>query len=134
MTRRAPTSTDRAWGLFSGGPTARTHWPIVQFMSVIERRLRVVFTPVGDTVDAEREPMIELRLVTSSLAAASVTNLQIGECVMLRDRWFYVRGVSPMAAADRVELEDADTGEVVEASSNEIAPSPRWQCERDPLA
>ena len=93
-----------------------------------------MFTPVGDTVDAEREPMIELRLVTSSLAAASVTNLQIGECVMLRDRWFYVRGVSPMAAADRVELEDADTGEVVEASSNEIAPSPRWQRERDPRA
>jgi len=134
MTRCALTSTDHAWGLFSGGPTARTRWPIVQFMSVIERRLRVVFTPVGDTVDAEREPMIELRLVTSSLAAALVTNLQIGECVMLRDRWFYVRGVSPMAAADRVELEDADTGEVVEASSNEIAPSPRWQRERDPRA
>jgi hypothetical protein len=78
--------------------------------------------------------MIELRLVVpSSLSAASVTNLQIGEYVTLGDGWFYVRGVSPVGAAVRVQLEDVDTGEWVEASPEEIAPSPRWR-ERDPRA
>jgi len=76
--------------------------------------------------------MIEVRLVvTSSLSAASVTNLQIGEYVTLRDGWFYVRGVSTQGAAVRVQLEDVDTGEWVDASLDEIAPSPRWQRERD---
>jgi hypothetical protein len=60
-----------------------------------------------------------------------VTNLQIGEYVTLRDGWFFVRGVSPQGAAVRVQLEDADTGEWVEASLDEIAPTPRWQRERD---
>jgi hypothetical protein len=74
-------------------------------------------------------------LVTSSLAAASVTNIQLGEYVMVRDRWFCVRGVSPMGAPDRrVQLEDADTGELVEASVDEIAPTPRWQRKPDPRA
>jgi len=60
-----------------------------------------------------------------------VTNLHIGEYVTLRDRWFYVRGASPTAAADRrVQLEDAETGELVEASLDEIARSQRWQHER----
>ena len=79
--------------------------------------------------------MIGLRLVTSSLSAASVTDLHIGECVTLRDRWFYVRGVSPTGAANRrVQLEDVDTGERIEACLDEIAPSPHWQRERDLLA
>jgi hypothetical protein len=61
-----------------------------------------------------------------------VTNLHIGEYVTLRDRWFYVRAVSPTAAADRrVQLEDAETGELVEASLSEIARSRRWQHARD---
>ena len=90
---------------------------------------------MGDTVDVEPEPMIELRLVTSSLSAASLTNLHIGEYVTIRDRWFYVRGVSSTVAENcRVQLEDMDTGERVEASPDEIEPSPRWRRERDPSA
>ncbi len=90
------------------------------------------FTLVGDTADVERELMIELRLVTSSLSAASLTNLHIGEYVTLRDRWFYVRGVSSKTAAScRVQLEDMDTGERLEASSDEIEPTPRWRRSAD---
>ena len=91
---------------------------------------------MGDTVDGERELMIEPRLVlTSNSLCGFVTNLHIGEYVTLRDRWFYVRGVSSTAAENcRVQLEDMDTGERVEASPDEIEPTPRWRRERNPRA
>ena len=50
-----------------------------------------------------------------------MANLHIGDSVTFRDRVYLVRGMSPMGVeAHRVQLEDADTGEHVEASIGDI--------------
>ena len=50
-----------------------------------------------------------------------MTNLHIGDCVMFRDRAYLVRGMSPMGVETRrIQLEDVDTGERVEASIGDI--------------
>jgi hypothetical protein len=48
-------------------------------------------------------------------------DLHIGARVMLRDRVFFVRGISPMRVTPcRVHLEDVDTGEEVEADADDL--------------
>ena len=50
-----------------------------------------------------------------------MTNLHIGERVMFRARAYFVRGFSPMGVpARRVYLEDAATGDRVEASIDDV--------------
>jgi hypothetical protein len=67
-----------------------------------ERRERTVFRYKLHWADRDGgSRSLDPRLVISSLAAASVTDLQLGECVMLRDRCFYVRSVSPMGVTDQ---------------------------------
>lgn len=48
-------------------------------------------------------------------------DLHIGDRVTLGGRVFFVRGVSPMSAVPcRVHLEDAETGEEVEADADDL--------------
>lgn len=50
-----------------------------------------------------------------------MADLHIGDRVMLRDRAYIVRGVSPMSTTPcRVHLEDAETGEEVEADADDL--------------
>lgn len=47
--------------------------------------------------------------------------LHIGDRVTLGGRVFFVRGISPMSAVPcRVHLEDAETGEEVEADADDL--------------
>jgi len=48
-------------------------------------------------------------------------DLHIGERVAFRDRVYFVRGVSPMSVVPCwVHLEDAETGEEVEADADDL--------------
>lgn len=48
-------------------------------------------------------------------------DLHIGDCVTFRDRAYLVRGMSPKGVETRrVQLENVDTGEHVEASIGDI--------------
>jgi hypothetical protein len=50
-----------------------------------------------------------------------MAELHIGERVTFRDRAYIVRGVSPMSAIPcRVHLEDAETGEEIEADTADL--------------
>lgn len=48
-------------------------------------------------------------------------DLHIGERVLLGDRVYVVRGLSPMSAEPyRVHLEDVETGEEIEADADDL--------------
>ena len=50
-----------------------------------------------------------------------MAELHIGERVTFRDRAYIVRGISPMGVTPcRVHLEDAETGEEVEADADDL--------------
>jgi hypothetical protein len=50
-----------------------------------------------------------------------MANLHIGDSVTLCDRAYFVRGISPMGVETRrVQLEDVDTGDHIEALLDEI--------------
>jgi hypothetical protein len=53
--------------------------------------------------------------------SAALAELQIGERVMFRDRAYIVRGFLPMGVTPcDVHLEDAETGEAIEADADDL--------------
>jgi len=50
-----------------------------------------------------------------------MANLHIGDSVTFDDRTYFVRGMSPMGVETRrVQLEEVDTGALIEASVDEV--------------
>ena len=50
-----------------------------------------------------------------------MADFHIGDRVMLRGRVYFIRGFSPMSVAPpRVQLEDAETGEEIEADADDL--------------
>ena len=58
-----------------------------------------------------------------SVATAAMTEIRVGDTVLYRDHAYVVRGISPMSATlKRVQLEDQETHELVEAPAEDLRP------------
>jgi len=62
-------------------------------------------------------------------------DIHIGDRVTFLGRTYYVRGFSPMGVPQRtMHLEDAKTGEEIEAAAGELAERPRARADSRPTA